>query len=355
MDTMKTYIELQQKKLSSILNNNKSKEFVNDSEIEFSKFKTWKIIATGSSANAITTAKYYIQNILNIEIEIIEPFNFVHYNTPIDKDALYISISQSGRSTSTVDATKYIMSKTNKIIVVSSDLKSPICKLTNNIVDIGCGKEKVGFVTIGFTSTVLTLELLALNISLKIKKINEEEFNREISEFSSIINEIDNIIKKSNIWYENNRNQFLEAEKILTIGYGSGYGISCEAETKITETVRCSMNGYELEEYMHGPYLSLNKDTYIIGLQTKNKLENRLDLLMNYISQYTKHKYKITYHSSANDNKELALNTSINELKSSILFVIPIQILSYRLAEDKGIDLSLRIFDDFDKVLKSKI
>ncbi len=355
MKTMKNYIEEQQKVLSDILKKNETLKFTNDSELKFENIKRWKIIATGSSANAIITAKYYIQNLLNIEIEVIEPFNFVHYKTPIDEEALYISVSQSGRSSSTLEATKYIISETKKIISLSSDLQSPLSNLTNNRLDIGCGEEKVGFVTVGFTSTVLTIQLLALNIALKIGKINKQAYNQEIKEFYIVIDSINNVINKSHKWYENNKKDFLKSKKILTIGYGAGYGISCEAETKITETIRYSMNGYELEEYMHGPYLSLNEETYIIALKTANKLEKRLDLLIEYMSNYTNYHYKISYFRDSNDIKELPLNTSIDELKSSILFIIPIQILSYRLAEDKGIDLNVRIFDDFDKVLKSKI
>lgn len=355
METMKTYIELQQKVLSSILEQNKSQQFVNDTELEFNQFKSWKILATGSSANAITTAKYYIQQLLNVEVEIIEPFNFVHYQTPIDPTALYIAVSQSGRSASTVDATNYVQAKTQNIVVVSSDLSSPICQLTENVVDIGCGQEKVGFVTVGFSSTVITLQLLALNIGVKIGMVNEALYKQELTEFESVVNKVDQVIEASHTWYQENQPQLVQANKIVTIGYGAGYGVSREAETKITETVRCAMNGYELEEYMHGPYLSLNADTYVISLQTANQLEARSQLLIEYIADYTEHCYQISYKNQTHNIKQLGLDTEVSEHKSALLFVIPIQILSYRLAADKGIDLSVRVFDDFDKVLKSKI
>ena len=55
------------------------------------------------------------------------------------------------------------------------------------------------------------------------------------------------------------------------------------------------------------------------------------------------------------EENTLALNRRLPHLLSPLLLIVPMQILAWRTACAKGIDLSVRIFDDFDRVLKSKI
>ena len=47
---------------------------------------------------------------------------------------------------------------------------------------------------------------------------------------------------------EYNKDELVSGKRFVAIGYGPGYGVAREADTKITETVRVPMNGYELEE-----------------------------------------------------------------------------------------------------------
>jgi len=59
--------------------------------------------------------------------------------------------------------------------------------------------------------------------------------------------------------------------------------------------------------------------------------------------------------SDEQDPQTLALNCPLAHDLASLLLIVPMQVLAWRTACVKGIDLSVRIFDDFDRVLKSKI
>ncbi|MFV0499555.1 MAG: SIS domain-containing protein [Bacilli bacterium] len=250
------------------------------------------VLATGSSSNAIYAMQHYMQKKLKITIEVIEPFNFVHYKQPIDNNALYIGISQSGKSTSTIDAMKYINESTNNTVIFTSDTNSPITEYCKNVIDIGCGIETVGFVTLGFSSTLLSLALFTIRLKYKVDADKEAEIC-EIKKLKSIINQIKGATELAEKWYEVNKMEFKDINQLIAIGYGQGYGIAREAETKITETVRCSMNSFELEEYMHGPYLNLNKNTYLLMVEDTSDLSMRSNALSNYMKDYTEHIYSI--------------------------------------------------------------
>lgn len=354
-ETMLTYIEQEFEVNKNILNSRYENlnEFLKF--IENKKYERWVILATGSSANAAECAKYYIENLLNINIEIKMPFLFSNYSTKIEKDTLYIIVTQGGHSFSTIEALKKVSKETCNVVTLTADLNSPVCKDSKVIVDIGCGKEKVGYVTKGFSATVLTFMLMGLELSYKNKIINERKYNNELKKLQEAILNIEMVIEKSFKWYETNKKELVRGERFISIGYGPGYGVVREADTKITETVRRPMNGHELEEYMHGPYLSLSSDDYIIFIETESSLQFRQKALSNYLYNYTKNIYTITYKEFSENKNDLTLGIKIDEMISPLLFVIPIQILSYNLAEDKGNDLNKKIFADFDDKLKSKI
>ena len=101
---------------------------------------------------------------------------------------------------------------------------------------------------------------------------------------------------------------------------------------------------------MHGPYLEANKEHIIFYFDNKGKLSQRLFLLKDYMMPYIKQNFVI-----ALDSGDINLNLNLNEHLAALLLIIPIQIMSYRIAEIKGINLNIKIFEDFDKVLKSKI
>lgn len=354
-ETMFTYINEEYKTNKSILGNRKKylKEFINLTKDK--NYDEWVILSTGSSANAIECAKYYVEDLLGINIEMKMPFVFSNYSKYINENALYIGVTQGGHSFSTIEALKKVSKTNSDIISLTANLNSTVCDLSKVVIDIGCGQEKIGYVTKGFSATVLTFMLMGLELAYESNRIDEERYSCELMKLNEAIEKTNEVIEKTLNWYEVNKEELISSEKMICIGYGPGYGVVREADTKITETVRIPMSGHELEEYMHGPYLALSNKDHIIFIETESKLEDRQSALKSYLSDYTEHTYKITYKNNRENKQDLALGISIDELISPLLFVIPIQILSYFLAEDKGNKLSNKIFEDFDDKLKSKI
>ena len=266
------------------------------------------------------------------------PFVFSNYNRKFEKNSLYIGVTQGGHSYSTIEALKNVSESNCDVVTVTANLDSPVCKVSQNIIDIGCGEEKVGYVTKGFTATVLTFILMGLELAYENKVISEEKYTEELFKIENAIENTDTVIEKSIKWYKDNKEELVDGERFVAIGYGPGYGVVREADTKITETVRTPMNGHELEEYMHGPYLSLSNKDHIIFIETQSSLEDRQAVLKEYVEEYTDHTYKITYKEYSENKHDLNLDIKIDEMISPLIFVIPIQILSYLLAEDKEIN-----------------
>lgn len=349
MVTMLDYIVEEQTSLITILN-----EFNFDKK-QLVDVEHCLILATGSSYNACLAAKYYMESTAPIYIDIQEPFNFLNYGKINPQIDLVIAVSQSGKSTSTIQAVEKIKIAQNiRTIAMTSDITSPITKVVDAVFDLNMGIEKVGFVTKGYSATVLNLMLVALAIAKESSFLTANKETRELSDIRSAIMSIDSVIDKAVDFFETHKESFKSGQRFIAMGYGPNWGTAKEFETKFTETVRKPAQGFELEAYMHGPYLEANQNHTLFYIETDNGFKERSIALRSYMSKYVKDSFTITTDKS-NDRYTLALDINVSEKISPLLLVIPFQYLAYQTATVQGIDLSKRIFDDFDEVLKSKI
>jgi Glucosamine 6-phosphate synthetase, contains amidotransferase and phosphosugar isomerase domains len=314
------------------------------------------ILATGSSINAALSAKHYIETKANIKIDIQEPYNYLHYGAFKPTNQIVLGISQSGQSTSTID-TLNDLSDTNIKIAVTSIPDSEITQVATTTLDILSGRERVGYVTLGFSATVLALMLFGLRLGVKKGLISPEQERAELAEFKDILSAIDDTIDKSIAFYKNNENDLITATRFMTIAYGSAFGTAKEMETKFSETVRIPSSGIDLEAFMHGPYLEMQKDyrLFFLDIPAKELIREKARLLKQYEDKVTPYTYLISVtKEQAESKQELVLHTISDQHKAPLLLMIPFQVFSWFVSRGRGIDITQRIYTDFAQSVKSK-
>lgn len=311
------------------------------------------ILATGSSWNAALCARYYFETHFGILVDIKEPYNFTHYERIDPATDLVIAVSQSGKSASTLDAMKKVQARDIPVFCLTSSPQSPAAVQADGILDINTGIESVGFVTRGFSATVLNLLLIALLVAEHRGLIEEDERAATLASFKDAAQAIPDVIEKTNAFFARHRSHFIQASRFVATGYGALTGVAKEFETKFTETVRLPSSGFELEAYMHGPYLEASASHTLFFIE--DSVHTRTRALRDYMQPAVDAVFTVTLTEENNDLHTLALNYPLNHHFAPLLLIVPFQLLAFHISTAKGIDLSVRIFDDFDKVLKSKI
>lgn len=349
MATMMDYIQEEQATLVKLL-----QEFVPKKEEKRAAIEHLLILATGSSSNACLAAKYAMEKLAGITVTIEEPYHFNHYGHLSQEIETVLAVSQSGKSTSTIDAVAHLSEQGLYTISLSSDSQSPLAQKVNERIDLGTGIETVGFVTKGYVATVLQLYLMGVSIGYSKGILSDEQVSMIKHQLEEMIEAIPQVIAKTIDFFEENASIFKLANRFVAVGYGPNWGTAKEFETKFTETIRVPSQGFELEAYMHGPYLEANHQHVLFFIEAPSSNQSRAQLLHDYIESHVGKAYTITT-AVAKNSDTLGLNVACEETFSSLLLVIPFQIFSYLGADAKGIDLNNRIFDDFDQVLKSKI
>lgn len=253
--TMMTYISEEPACLAQILRDYRQKLAPIETFVRQHPVRRILLLATGSSLNAALCARYFFEQRFGVLLDIKEPYNFTHYDA-IDPHAdLVVAISQSGKSASTLEAMRKVQASGKSVFALTSDPQSPIGGASDGVLDINTGIESVGFVTRGFSATVLNLLLIALIIARKQEKACEVEEQHYLAELQRLVAAIPEVIVRTSRFIDRHSETLRSGERFVATGYGALVGVAKEFETKFTETVRVPSSGFELEAYMHGPYL----------------------------------------------------------------------------------------------------
>ena len=353
MKSMKNYVELEPKLYRDVLNNQDHlfSKFIDTATKQ--TFDSVVIYATGSSSNAAHGARPFISQCLNVPVYIEEPsFNATYMLVP-RKETLYIAISQGGHSFSTLKMIERLQDDGMSVAVMTSDEGSPIGKKAQNVVNMGMPIEEMPYVTAGYSVTILDLMLMSLKLGIEMHTISDKQADSYYQQIETVVDHMDDIVARSEAWVEQVKEKYFQAKRIVFIGYGAAYGVSREGETKVTETVRITAWGKELEEYMHGPYLGMHSSDHIIFIEPDGKLQDRAIKLKKFMDNHDVDTAVI----SAFDDKgaSLRLGLEVNELLASLFMTVPVHLLSFELSKMHGIDLTKSAYPDFDQITGSKI
>ncbi|TLQ06945.1 SIS domain-containing protein [Marinilactibacillus psychrotolerans] len=352
IETMLTYVNEEPEILKRILEEFDESNILNNLPKQVEHVL---ILATGSSLNAALAAKYYMESTAAINVTIEEPFNYEHYGTFDKKIDLILAISQSGKSTSTINVLNKVIKRKVPIMALTNDLETPLVELSQVGIDLNVGEEKVGYVTKGYSGTILNLFLIACTIGKNKGIIDESNLKERIKELENTIKEIPELINRSISYFNENKDRFSSYSRFLCIGYGANVGVAKEFETKFTETVRLPSSGCELEAYMHGPFLEANKEHALLFLVDDSPISSRAFHLRNYMNDYVGTTMTIVKNETVGQYDFSLQSNCTNNFIMPLLYVVLVQIWSYLTAEMSGIDLNIDPFPDFDEKLNSKL
>jgi len=212
MVTMQDYIYEEKEVLSTILKKN---DFSTRKQMK--KTTNLLMLATGSSYNACLAAKPALESYGELTVDIQEPFHFAHYGKLSPSIDTVIAVSQSGKSASTVEAVKMIQKQEIPIIAVTNDVQSPLALEATQIIDLGAGIETVGFVTKGYSATVLQLLLLGLGIGISKNNISKEIEQNYMQQLHKIINHLPVIIQKTEEFFDEHQSLFRLTQRFMVM------------------------------------------------------------------------------------------------------------------------------------------
>ena len=296
------------------------------------------LIGSGTSYNSAATARYLAEAASGVRVSVVLPNEFLYAYTVRNPKALHVFISQTGTSTVTMNAMRYVNENGLMSAAVSEKAETPLAREAKAFINMGCGHEEFGMRTIGYSTTVLTLMLLGMKLGLKTGRLGGDAYRAYLSQAKAASQNIPQVIEKALHWMDVGRRRIMRADFIAFSGTAALYGVATEAAVTVWEAPQYPSAGYELDEGMHGPNYGYNDNHAVIVLNDGGRDSEKALALARYMRNEHGNGYVIGV--GARDDHDLGFEPAGGPF-CCLEFAAAIQVFMYRLAVDGGRDFSI--------------
>ena len=306
----------------------------------FTKVKRIQIVACGTSLHAGRVAANWFSSIAELPSQIDYASEYRYRNPHVDKNSLFITISQSGETADTLAALNYAKEKdylsTLTICnVPTSSLarESDFSLFTNAGPEIGVASTKA------FTTQLAALMLLALSLA-KSRGLNPRLRGRIVKALRLLPETIAETL--------NVKDQMVEIapyiankDNALFLGRGIFYPIAKEGALKLKEISYIHAEAYPAGELKHGPLALIDKNMPVIALAPDNEIAEKLISNLEEVKARGGTLYVCADPAVNIDLKagRLIHMPECDFFMTPIVYNIPLQILSYEVALLRGTDI----------------
>lgn len=236
-------------------------------EFPIKKWRRIVICASGSSKNAGEIAKYFIEEICNIPCGVEYASEYAHRQAPLDKDDLFIAISQSGNTADTFEALMKAKEKGAKTFAITNNETSKIHENADFKVLADAGEETSIAATKSFTAQLFILFVFAMALAEKYSSVEIEALKKDFCKIADKYDEIFN--QRSAIMTIAKETR--KAKSIAILGRNINAALTLEGGLKTKETCYINAISSPAGEFMHGHFAVLDKKVPLIGILNKSK------------------------------------------------------------------------------------
>lgn len=295
------------------------------------------IVACGTAMHAGLAGKTLFETLCEIPVEVEAASEFRYRNPLINEKTLCVFISQSGETADTIAALKLAKSKGSKTLAISNVIGSSISREADFTIYTHAGPEIAVASTKAYTSQIVLLAIIAINFAekLNLNKEKLEELKKDIlllpSQLEEILGNIQNI--------KNFAQKIYKEKDIFFIGRGIDYTVALEGSLKLKEISYIHSEAYPSGELKHGPIALIENDVTVISILTNRLLvEKSISNIQEVVTRGAK-TFIVTNQELNHKFDEVIQIPKTNTLISPVLSIVPLQLLSYYISKEKGLDV----------------
>jgi len=299
------------------------------------------IAACGTSWHSGLVGEYLFEHLAKMPVEVEYASEFRYRDPLIGKGDVMLVVSQSGETADTLAALREAREKGALVLGICNVVGSTIARETDAGVYIHAGPEIGVASTKAFTGQVAVLTMMAIAVGQKRAVLSKERASELINELSKIPGKVDEILKQADKLKEMAR-LFTYAPNFLYLGRSYNFPVALEGALKLKEISYIHAEGYPAAEMKHGPIALIDEMMPVVVIAATDHTN---DKMISNIEEVKARKGRIVAVTN-NDNggvKDLAeFNISIPDTEdcfSPLLTVIPLQLLSYYIAVNRGCDV----------------
>ncbi len=296
------------------------------------------IAACGTSWHSGLVGEYLFEHLAKLPVEVEYASEFRYKDILIKEGDVMIVISQSGETADTLAALREARERGATVVGICNVVGSTIARETDAGVYIHAGPEIGVASTKAFTGQVAVLAMMALMIGRARGTINDTYYQKIISDLYAVPEKIEEILKQAGQLQDMAR-LFTYAPNFLYLGRNYNFPVALEGALKLKEISYIHAEGYPAAEMKHGPIALIDHHMPVVVIATTNHTNDKM--VSNIQEVKARHGRVVAVTTTNNEEvKRLAEFVidipEISDCLSPLLSVIPLQLLSYYIAVNRG-------------------
>lgn len=323
----------------------KSKEVnlpaANISREEAFKLSKIRFVACGTSWHAALVGSFMLEKYTGIPCQVDIASEFRYRDPIIEPNTLVIAISQSGETADTLAAIRLAKKKGHKTLGIANVVGSTLTRETDGNIMTHCGPEIGVASTKAFMGQLVALYLLTSFLGLVRKSVPKPkliELIKNLTHLSQWITDTLDCEKQ----VKDIAKEYCRSSNFLFLGRNLNYPIALEGALKLKEISYIHAEGYPAGEMKHGPIALIDEKMPLVAIVTKSHVYEKM---LSNIEEAKSRGAKVIAIASMGD-KMVAKKSDhviyvplVPEEFSPMINVIPLQMLSYRIAVLRGCDV----------------
>ncbi|MBX9696217.1 MAG: glutamine--fructose-6-phosphate transaminase (isomerizing) [Cyanobacteria bacterium] len=300
-----------------------------------------QIVACGTAYHAGMIGKYIIEELCSIPVDVEIASEIRGRKLLASKTTLTIAVSQSGETADTLSAINEAKSKGALTLGITNRPDSHLSQITSNLIVTECGIEVSVAATKTYAAQLTCFYLLGIYLAERKGTITKAEAKQLKVQLIQLPTLLEQILAREEI-YKAESIKLADAHDVVFIGRGMNYPTALEGALKLKELSYIHASGYAAGELKHGPIAVLDSTVPVITILVPGKVYEKT------LSNAQESRARMARMAAVVvDGDQTALDTfeyllpipPVDEFFSPILTAVPLQLLSYFVADFLGKDV----------------
>ena len=308
-----------------------------------------QILACGTSRHAAMVGAYLLEQFAGIPTTVFYASEFRYAPPPLIPNTLTIGVTQSGETADTLSALAMEAERrklhgdslfASKQLGITNRIDSSIARQVPYILDIGAGLEVGVAATKTFMGQLLTFYGLAISFASKRNNRSTQDLITLRDELRSFPSQLHALIEQHDEISADLAPLFSETQNVIFLGRGINYPIALEGALKLKEISYIHAEGYPAGEMKHGPIAMLEKYVPVISIANPGLVFEKVLSNAQEAKARDAKLIGVGPESSATEIFDVLMPIpEVSEWISPLFAVIPMQLLSYHIAANRGLDV----------------
>ncbi|WP_460294614.1 glutamine--fructose-6-phosphate transaminase (isomerizing) [Clostridium tertium] len=308
---------------------------------ELESFDRVFIVACGTAYHAGLVGKTIIEKLAKIPVEVDIASEFRYRDPLITESSLLIVVSQSGETADTLAVLRDAKRIGARVLAITNVVGSSVSREAHHVVYTWAGPEIAVASTKAYETQLIAMYILGIyfgEIKGAIDNELSEALKEELMNLSEKVKEI--LTQKEKLQKYASKN-YMDKD-VFFLGRGLDYAVALEGSLKLKEISYIHSEAYAGGELKHGTIALIEDGTPIIALLTDEKLK---DKMISNIREVVTRGAKILGIANEGDKEAKEVCDDViyipktNALLTPVLSVVPLQLLAYYMAKQKGCDV----------------